>query len=109
MNKPIQRDFERHHKCSEGPQANIAGLVRVMDSKRLLIVAGVPPVRACLATEYFGGYLISMKDGRRIDRSSPNAIEDLWKGVLRGTRKRDFNNLYAAQRAAMPSRSSSGC
>jgi hypothetical protein len=102
VNQIVQHDFERHHKCAEGQLPNVAGLLWMNDSKRLLVVAEVPPVSICPDMEYFGGYLISVGDGQIVERYGPSAMEDRWRDVLGDTLKSDFANLSAEQRAALP-------
>jgi hypothetical protein len=102
VNHTVQREFERRHKCAEGQLPNVAGVHWMDDSQHLLLVAEEPPLGICPDMDYFGGYLISVGDGRIVERYSPEAMEDRWKDVLGYSLKGEFDQLSAEQRAAMP-------
>jgi hypothetical protein len=103
VNKAVQRDFERRHKCSEGQLANVAGLRWVDDSQHLLIVAEVPPIGGiCTEMNYFGGYLVSVANGQIIERYNPQAVKDRWEDSLGYRLKGDFDLLSLAQRTTIP-------
>jgi len=102
VNRMVQRDFERRHKCAEGQLPNVGGVHWMNDSRHLLLVAEEPPVGICPDMNYFGGYLISVGDGQIVERYSPKTIEDRWTDVLGYRLKGEFEYLSAEQRVALP-------
>jgi hypothetical protein len=104
VNRLVQRDFDRHHRCSDGQLPNIAGLRWMEDSQRLVVVAEVPPLGICKDMGYFAGYMVSISGttSRLLERYSPNAIETQWKDALGYRLKGDLEQLSAEQRAELP-------
>lgn len=101
----IQRDFDRHHRCSEqgmGNSPNVAGFKWLDGSQRLLIIAEVPPVGICKEEEYFGGYEIALPSPQIVQRFSPKQLSDTWTQVLGDRLKSNLEFLSADAKAKVP-------
>jgi hypothetical protein len=105
IDRAVRRDFDRRHRCGDediGNDPNIAGLLWVKGTSELLVVAEVPPIGICRESEYFGGYLISVPDGRIITRYSPREIMARWPGLLGERLKSNLHYLSRKQQSMTP-------
>jgi len=94
INQVVMRDFEKHHKCifkqngqNIGGRPNVAGLSWQSGSARLLVIAEVPPHGLCEEGGYFEGYVLSLPEGRIVERFGPDAVVQRW-GKAMGVRLR---------------------
>ena len=102
VNSKIQDGFARRHKCTDGELPNVAGMHWADDSLQLLVVAEQPPISICKGMYYFGGYSVSMKTGKIVERYSPEELEMRWKDVFGDNLKNDFERLSKEEQASLP-------
>lgn len=104
-NEIVEKDFNRRHRCSNGQignAPNIAGLKWIDASNELIIVAEVAPLGICKEATYFGGYEVSIKSGKIMERFSPQMLVDNWGDALGARLKSDFDGLPLAERSVVP-------
>lgn len=105
MSGIAQRDFDRRHRCSDGPvgnSSNVAGFKWLHDSDRLLVIVEVPPVGICKEAEYFGGYEIELNSLQIAQRFSPQQLGDRWSTVLGDRLTSNLGYLSARAKATIP-------
>jgi hypothetical protein len=101
----IQMDFDRHHRCFDGPVGNapnVAGFKWLGGSDHLLFIAEVPPIGICKEAEYFGGYEIALASQQIVQRLSPQQLGDRWGEVLGERLKSNLGYLSAEAKTALP-------
>lgn len=101
IHRKVQRDFAKRHGCELGHLPNVAGL-HWEDAGHLLVVGDEPNVGVCDEMNYFGGYMISLPDGKILARYSPQMLENQWKRALGYWLDEAFLDLPEKQKATLP-------
>jgi hypothetical protein len=81
----VLKDVEGRFRCSDGESANLGAVAWVEGSKKLLLVAEVPPVGVCDAPGMLFGYIVSFPAGHIVQRMTEKQLRSRWGAVL-GTR-----------------------
>ena len=102
VSKTIAREFEIHHKCSNGQEPNIAGLKWVTGSDTVLVIAEVPPIGICKQLEYFGGYSVQIPGPQILERFSPQQLIDRWGTTMGERLQGNLQNLSVEDRITKP-------
>jgi hypothetical protein len=109
INRIIKEDFERRHKCvfvdngkDIGDEPNVGGLDWIGGSKQILVAAEVPPHSLCSQPGYFGAYLISVREGRILNRYSPKQLLQGWPRVAGQRLKDDYKGLSRREKLLVP-------
>jgi hypothetical protein len=109
INLIIKEDFERRHKCTYmdkgkdiGDEPNVGALKWVSGSDQILVVAEVPPHGLCPHFGYFGGYLISVLQGKILNRYSPKQLMQGWPHVIGQKLKDDYKGLSRQEKLLVP-------
>lgn len=100
INRTVQKDFERRHRCWDR-YPNIAGLKWMNGSDQLLVVAEVPNVGICGKT-YFAGYLVSTSTGHIISRFSPAELGQRWQKQLGENLLSDLHYMSKEEQMTAP-------
>jgi hypothetical protein len=109
VNAIVQREFNRHHKCVSydvdgkrySEEADIGAVKWVNGSDQLLMVAETTYDSTC-DRGYFAGYLVSLSQGKVIQRYSARELMTQWNDVVGDRLKEDFRGLTAEQKDAQP-------
>ena len=83
--KEVEKDFAPHLQCQPPEKLNIGAVGWVAGSRRLVLVAEVPPHSSCLNMGEIRGYLVSVPSGKILRVYSARALRVRWGNML-GTR-----------------------
>jgi len=84
VSKEVERDFKKSYECFEAEAPNIAGLNWLHGSRRLLLVAEVPPHSSCPQMGLFAGYIVSVPGGKIIERLNQRQLTAAWADIWEG-------------------------
>ncbi len=109
VNEVIQREFDRHHRCTaydargkRYSEESDIGAVKWVDGSDLLLMVAETTFDSQCDRGYFAGYLVSLSQRKVIRRYTARKLMTQWGDVVGDRLKEDFHNLTAEQKDAEP-------
>lgn len=104
IGETVLRHFDRQYACvvtDNGKRklygSNIAAFRWMDRGNQLLLVAEVPPDNICEHASYFAGYLVSIPEGRIIERYTPQELAHRWISFFGIRLKGDYDTVIEKQ------------
>jgi hypothetical protein len=92
-------NFDRRYGCRVMEQGKLklyrsnVGVLKWAKENQLLLITEVPPDNICKHASYFGGYLVSVPDGRIIERYGPDSLYRQWGSIFGIRLKGDYETI----------------
>lgn len=79
VTREVIRRFKKHYRCIEDQPPNLGGVAWVQGSRRLLVVAEVPPHSNCPQMGKIRGYIVDVASGEVLQEFTAKELKVGWR------------------------------
>lgn len=82
VTREVFRRFRRHYVCQDSEEPNVGAVAWLKSSRKLLVVAEVPPHSSCQQMGQVRGYVVEVRSGKVVQEFTEQQLRARWSHDL---------------------------